>query len=84
MNYTVDWEPLVVEQMSRFMPEHHAELEVLIAFLDSLEKHPRPENANPWGPEHYRARVDQWRVMYRVHDGRRMVNVEHIGRVPEE
>lgn len=42
MSYVVQWEPVVVAQVSRFMATHHGELEELLAFLDLLEENPRP------------------------------------------
>ena len=81
MSYTVQWEPAVVSQVSRFMATHYKELEDLLSFLDSLESDPRPPNSVPMGPEYRRARVGAWRVLYRIDDEVEIVAVENVGRV---
>jgi mRNA interferase RelE/StbE len=80
VSYIVQWEPGVVAQVSRFMATHHAELEALLVFLDSLEENPRPAGSVAWGPDYRRARVGAWRVLYRIEETLSVVGIENIGR----
>ncbi|GAA1685709.1 hypothetical protein GCM10009830_36520 [Glycomyces endophyticus] len=80
MSYSVQWEPAVVAQVSRFMATHHKELEALLEFLDSLEEQPRPVGSVAWGPDYRRARVGAWRVLYRIDDAISVVGIENVGR----
>ncbi|MEU6249361.1 type II toxin-antitoxin system RelE/ParE family toxin [Glycomyces sp. NPDC047010] len=80
MSYAVQWEPVVVAQVSRFMATHHGELEELLAFLDLLEEDPRPAGSVAWGPDYRRARVGAWRVLYRIDEVLSVIGIENVGR----
>lgn len=80
MSYDVQWEPVVVAQVSRFMATHHQELEQLLSFLDTLQENPRPTGSVAWGPDYRRARVGSWRVLYRIDDSVCVIGIENVGR----
>jgi mRNA interferase RelE/StbE len=80
VSYAVQWEPVVVEQVSRFMANHHAELEELLTFLDLLEVNPRPAGSVAWGPDYRRARIGAWRVLYRIDEVLSVIGIENVGR----
>ena len=62
------------------MATHHAELEELLAFLDSLEEDPCPAGSVAWGPDYRRARIGAWRVLYRIEQTLSVVGIENVGR----
>jgi mRNA interferase RelE/StbE len=80
VSYEVQWDPVVVAQLSRFMATHPNELEALLAFLDSLGENPRPVGSVAWGPDYRRARIGAWRVLYRVDEAVSVVGIENVGR----
>jgi mRNA interferase RelE/StbE len=80
VSYVVEWEPVVVAQISRFMATHAGELEELLAFLDLLEENPRPAGSVAWGPEYRRARVGAWRVLYRIDEVLSVIGIVNVGR----
>lgn len=80
MTYRVHIEPAALADLSRLMDADRGGALELFEFIDSLAGNPRPPEAAVWGPEYRRARVGNWRVLYRIDDAVEIVAVENVGR----
>lgn len=77
MSYRLEVETRAIKELSS-VPKAYREL--LSAVLDDLQKQPRPPGSKKLsGVDGYRVRKGDYRILYTIDDGARLVRVYRIG-----
>ena len=76
MSREVEWEPVAIDQVSKFMGD--AGLAALMDAVDALADDPEPPGVMHFGRSAHRLRVGPYRVMYEITDA--TIYVTRVGR----
>ena len=83
MSYQVNWEVQALDRTAGFLSEDMAGVGGLWESVSRLADQPRPPESFPYGsPDLRRLRAGQYRVFYTIDEGRKLVQIDHVARLP--
>ena len=83
MSYRVDWEIQALDQTAGFLRDDHVGVAALWNTISQLAGEPRPPESFPYGSADLRRlRAGRYRVFYTIDEERRVVQIEHVARLP--
>ena len=83
MSYQVDWEIQALDQVAGFFRGDRVGVAALWDAVSQLADEPRPPESFPYGsPYLRRLRAGRYRVFYPIDGERRVVQVDHVARLP--
>lgn len=82
MSYRIDWENRAIDLAAGFLGDDPAGVAALWDHVSLLADEPRPPESFPYGsPDLRRLRAGRYRVFYTIDDDRRIVQIDHVGRI---
>jgi mRNA interferase RelE/StbE len=83
VSYQVNWEIQALDQAAGFLRDDPAGIAALWERLSRLAHDPRPAESFPYGsPDLRRLRTGRYRVFYAIDEPRRLIQIDHIARLP--
>jgi mRNA interferase RelE/StbE len=83
VSYQVNWEVQALDRTAGFLSEDVAGVTGLWESVSRLAGQPRPPGSFPYGsPDLRRLRAGQYRVFYTIDEGRKLVQIDHVARLP--
>ena len=83
MSYQVNWEILALDQAAGFLSDDAAGVAALWESISQLADEPRPLESFPYGsPDLRRLRAGRYRVFYAIDEERRVIQIDHVARLP--
>ena len=83
MSYQVNWEVQALDQTAGFLRGDSVGVAALWDTVGQLADEPRPAESFPYGsPDLRRLRAGRYRVFYTIDEERRVVQIDHVGRLP--
>lgn len=83
MSYQVSWEIQALDQAAGFLRDDRIGVAALWERLSELADDPRPAESFPYGsPDLRRLRLGRYRVFYTIDEPRRLVQIDHVARLP--
>jgi len=83
VSYQVNWEVQALDRTAGFLREDMAGVGGLWESVSRLADRPRPPESFPYGsPDLRRLRAGQYRVFYTIDEGRKLVQIDHVARLP--
>lgn len=83
MSYQVNWEVQALDRTAGFLSEDMAGVAGLWESVSRLAGQPRPPESFPYGSSDLRRlRAGQYRVFYTIDEGRKLVQIDHVARLP--
>ena len=83
MSYQVNWEVQALDRTASFLRDDLAGVRGLWASVSRLADEPRPPESFPYGsPDLRRLRAGRYRVFYTIDERRKLVQVNHVARLP--
>jgi mRNA interferase RelE/StbE len=81
VTYQVNWEIRALNLAAGFLRDDPTGVAAL--WESQLAEEPRPpESFAYWSPDLRRLRADQYRVFYTIDEERRVVQIDHVARLP--
>ena len=82
MSYQVNWEMHALDLPAGFLSTIQSESPPLES-VSQLSDEPRPSDSFPYGsPDLRRLRAGRYRVFYKIDEGRQVVEIDHVRRLP--
>ena len=83
MSYQVNWEMHALDLTAGFLSDDPIGVAALWESVSRLSDEPRPADSFPYGsPDLRRLRAGRYRVFYKIDEGRQVVEIDHVGRLP--
>ena len=83
MRYQVNWEVQALDRTAGFLSDDLAGVRRLWESVSRLADEPRPPESFPYGsPDLRRLRAGRYRVFYAIDERRKLVQVNHVARLP--
>ncbi|MGH3187420.1 MAG: type II toxin-antitoxin system RelE family toxin [Streptosporangiaceae bacterium] len=83
MSYQVNWEMHALDQTAGFLSDDPTGVGALWDTVGRLAGEPRPPESFPYGsPYLRRLRAGRYRVFYAIDEERRVVQIDHVARLP--
>ena len=83
MSYQVNWEVQALDPTPGFLSDDVAGVRGLWERVSRLADEPRPPESFPYGsPDLRRLRAGRYRVFYTIDEERRVVQIDHVARLP--
>jgi mRNA interferase RelE/StbE len=83
VSYQVNWEIQALDQTAAFLRDDPAGVAALWDTVGQLAGEPRPPESFPYGsPDLRRLRAGRYRVFYTIDEGQRVVQIDHVARLP--
>jgi mRNA interferase RelE/StbE len=83
VSYQVNWEMHALELTAGFLSDDPIGVAALWESVSQLSDEPRPADSFPYGsPDLRRLRAGRYRVFYKIDEGRKVVEIDHVGRLP--
>ena len=83
MSYQVNWEIQALGQAAGFLRVDPTGVAALWDSVSQLADEPRPSESFPYGsPDLWRLRARRYRVFYTIDEERRVVQIDHVVRLP--
>ena len=83
MSYQVNWEVQALDRTAGFLRDDMAGVAGLWESVSRLADDPRPPESFPYGsPDLRRLRAGRYRVFYTIDEGRKLVQIDHVARLP--
>ena len=83
MSYQVNWEIRALDLAAGFLGDDPTGVAALWESVSRLAEEPRPPESFAYGsPDLRRLRADRYRVFYTVDEERRIVQIDHVARLP--
>ena len=83
MSYQVNWEIQALDQTAGFLRDDPTSVAALWDTVSQLADEPRPPESFPYGsPDLQRLRARRYRVFYTIAEERRVVQTDHVARLP--
>jgi len=83
VSYQVNWEIQALDQAAGFLRDDPIGVAALWDAVSQLAAEPRPPESFPYGsPDLRRLRVGRYRVFYTIEGERRIIQIDHVARLP--
>jgi mRNA interferase RelE/StbE len=83
VSYQVDWEIRALDLAAGFLRDDPTGVAALWDSVSQLAEEPRPPESFAYGsPNLRRLRADRYRVFYTIDEERRLVQIDHVARLP--
>jgi mRNA interferase RelE/StbE len=83
VSYQVNWEIGALDQAAGFLRDDPAGVAALWQRISGLAGQSRPPESFAYGsPDLRRLRAGRYRVFYTIDEGRRVVQIDHVARLP--
>ncbi len=83
MSNQVNWEVQALDQTAGSLRDDPIGIAALWDVVSQLADEPRPSESFPYGsPDLRRLRAGRYRVFYAIDEGRRVVQIDHVARLP--
>jgi mRNA interferase RelE/StbE len=83
VSYQVNWEIAALDLTAGFLGDDPAGVAALWESVSRLAEEPRPPESFAYGsPDLRRLRAGRYRVFYTIDDDQRVVQVDHVARLP--
>ncbi len=83
MSYQINWEIQALDLAMGFLSDDPSGVAALWESIDRLADEPRPPESFPYGsPDLRRLRAGRYRVLYKIDEGRQVVEIDHVARLP--
>lgn len=83
MSYEVNWEIRALDQTAGFLRDDPAGVTALWESVSRLAIDPRPPESFAYGsPDLRRLRAGRYRVFYTIDEKQRVVQIDHVARLP--
>ncbi len=84
MSYQVNWEIRALDLAAGFLREDSIGVAAHWEMVCQLAEEPRPPESFAYGsPDLRRLRADRYRVLYTIDEERRVVQIDHVARLPQ-
>jgi mRNA interferase RelE/StbE len=83
VSYQVNWEIQALDLAVGFLNDDPSGVAALWESVDRLADEPRPPESFSYGsPDLRRLRAGRYRVFYTIDEGRKVVEIDHLARLP--
>jgi len=83
VSYQINWEIQALDLAMGFLSDDPSGVAALWESIDRLADEPRPPESFPYGsPDLRRLRAGRYRVLYKIDEGRQVVEIDHVARLP--
>jgi mRNA interferase RelE/StbE len=83
VSYQVNWEVQALDRTVGFLRDDRAGVAGLWESVSRLADEPRPRESFPYGSADLRRlRAGRYRVFYTIDEGRKLVQIDHVARLP--
>jgi mRNA interferase RelE/StbE len=83
LSYEINWEILALDQAAGFLRSDVPGVAALWESISKLADEPRPQESFAYGSADLRRlRAGRYRVFYTIDEDRRMIQIDHVARLP--